>query len=128
MQHQWDFATHEIDDRFEYTDCRSLALRDKALKELSYFKFGNFILPAKGEMVRRIWRSVCGGPRRMLDIWESPTEGKYHYAIREQGSPEILARSIAPYYPHVLSKLVEEELAPSFSSKPFVIKIKAQPS
>lgn len=128
MQHQWDFATHEIDDRFEYTDRWSLALRNKALKELTYFDFGNFILPAQGEMVRRIWKSVYAGPRRMLDIWESPIEGKYHYAIREQGSAEILARSIAPYYPHVLCKLIEEELAPSSASKPFIVKIKAQPS
>jgi hypothetical protein len=126
MQHQWDFATHEIDDRFEYTDCWSLEMRDKGLKELSHWKSGNFILPAQGEMVRRVWRSVCGESLRMLDIWESLTEGKYHYAIRQQGSPEILARSIAPYYPHVLCKLVEEELAPSYVSEPFIIKIKEQ--
>jgi hypothetical protein len=68
MQHQWDFATHETDDRFEYTDCRSLDLHANALKELSYFNFGDFILPGPGEMVRRVWRTVCGGPLRMLDI------------------------------------------------------------
>jgi hypothetical protein len=125
MQHQWDFATHEVDDRFDYEDCRSIALHEKAVKEMSNFDFGDFLLPAPGEMVRRVWKSVYAAPLRMLDIWESPSRGKYHYAIREQGSPELLARSSVPFYPHVLKKLVDQELVPSSASKPFVVKLKS---
>lgn len=125
MQHQWDFATHETGDRFEYTDCHSLDLHAKALKEMAYCDVDKFILPAPGEMVRRVWRSYYKAPVRMLDIWESPSNGKYHYAIREQGSPEILARSSAPCYPHTLKKLVETELVPASASEPFVVKLKS---
>lgn len=124
MQHQWDFSTHEVDDRFHYTDCRSIDVHAKALKEMAYFNFDDFLLPAPGEMVRRVWKSAYSGPLRMLDIWESPCEGKYHYAIREHGSREIVARSLAPYYPHVLEKLIDEELVPSSASDPFVVKIR----
>lgn len=125
LQRDWEFNFHKFDDRLQYDDDEFMEMEAKAKQELAQSDLSCFLLPANGEIVRRVWTSVKG-QLRMLDIWKSPGVDQYYYAIRDSGSPEILARSIEPHYPHVLKQLLETELLPSFASRPFVMK--AHPS
>jgi hypothetical protein len=125
LQRNWDFKFHERDDRIEYDDEKFLEEEANAQQELARSDLSDFLLPAREELVRRVWKSVKG-QLRMLDIWKAPGQDQYYYAIRDSGSPEILARSIEPHYPHVLKELLETELLPAFASAPFVVK--ASPS
>lgn len=122
LQRKWDFSCHKEDDRVDYNDEEIIAYKSKAKWELAQLNLKDFLLPGYMEMVRRVWRSVVGRKLRMLDIWLAPDGERYHYAIRESGSPELLARSSEPYYPHVLKKLLKSELLPRSASKPFLVK------